>query len=187
MTIKAKYRQRYQTVPYALTPGGELVTVKEADPTKRYRCPECKGIVQLRKRKQNVHFYHLHKARCVLGQSALIFAKHVLHLVFIQWLKKDGNPIEVQNFISPSYELSKKLIHSIELDHRVRLYPNRSLHSHLTLLNRYHVPILHIEIREKARKRSIRDSTWLSVSAEEVLNNPYRLSSLDLKQSSTDT
>jgi hypothetical protein len=38
---------------------------------------------------------------------------------------------------------------------------------------------LHIEIRDKPRIRHIKHPSWLEVSAEEVLSNPYLLSSLN--------
>jgi ssDNA-binding Zn-finger/Zn-ribbon topoisomerase 1 len=178
--IRAKHRKRYKLVPCALAPDGQVISPEEAVRGNLHRCPECNNALSLRLSKlQNPYFAHTTKAKCKLEHSSVVLAKHVLHWVLTRWIKGNGDPVEVQPFCEKRYELPREEIHQIKLNHSIRIYPKRTLHSHLSLLDRHGYPILHIEIRDKPRIRHIKHPSWLEVSAEEVLSNPYLLSSLN--------
>jgi ssDNA-binding Zn-finger/Zn-ribbon topoisomerase 1 len=179
MKIRSKYRKKYPMIPYGLGPDGKMVLPQEAEPGKLHHCPECKKRLVLRTSKLKKPFFaHLRDSRCKLSKSSVALAKHVLHLVFIQWMKGAGDPVEVQPFCNERIELKRNEIHHIKTNHRIRIN-QRTLVSHLSLLDRYGLPILHIEIRDRPRLQHIKHPSWLEVSAEEILSNPYLLSPLN--------
>lgn len=178
MKIRSKYRKKYPMIPYALGPNEGIVLPQDADPSGPYHCPECKKRLVLRTSKLKKPFFaHLRDSRCKLTKSSVALAKHVLHLVFIQWMKGAGDPVQLQPFCNERTELPNE-IHQIKVNHRIRIQ-SRVLVSHLSLLDQYGLPILHIEIRDKPRIRHIKHPSWLEVSAEEILSNPYLLSPLN--------
>ncbi|MGA8941573.1 MAG: competence protein CoiA family protein [Thermoactinomyces sp.] len=180
--IRAKYRRQYGAIPYGISSTGKIVLPKEAVHQKTYHCPECKGKVILRmSRLKNPYFSHTPgKNRiCKLNRSTVALAKHVLRLALGQWINGKGNPVEVQLFIGKRYELPQNLINEIKLDQRICFHQKRGFHSHITLIDHYGQTLLNIELREEARKRHVKHPSWLEVSAEEILDNPCLLSSLD--------
>lgn len=180
MGIRSKYRQKYGAVPYALDLDGKVVPPHEAASGKYYRCPSCKREVVLRhSKKRRTHFAHLHKRRCKLDESSIVLAKHVLQLVFDQWLKGKGDPIEVLTFCEMRYEIPRGEINEVKVDHKVRGHKKRNLWAHISLFDRYSLPVMNIKIVEDSPSRHIRHPSWLEVSAEEILANPYLLSSLN--------
>ncbi|TCW41604.1 competence protein CoiA-like protein [Laceyella sacchari] len=178
--IRSKYRQRYRMIPYGLGPNGEIVTPQEAQPGKSHHCPECKKRLVLRTSKlKNPFFAHLRKdKKCKLTKSPVVLAKHVLLVTLREWMKGAGDPVQLQPFCNERTELPRNEIHQIKVNHRIRIN-QRSLVSHLSLLDRYGLPILHIEIRDRPRPQHIKHPSWLEVSAEEILSNPYLLSPLN--------
>jgi hypothetical protein len=179
MKIRSKYRKRYRMIPYALGLNGKIVLPQEAHPGELHRCPECKGKLILRTSKlKKPYFAHSRKGKCKLNTSPVALAKHVLQITLREWMKGVGDPIEIQAFCDSRFELPRHEIHQIKTNHRIRIN-QRTLLSHLSLLDRYGLPILHIELRDRPRKRHIKHPSWLEVSVEEVLSNPYLLSPLN--------
>lgn len=180
--IRAKYRRQYRAIPYSFSSTGKIVLPKEAVPHKTYHCPECKGKLSLRmSRLKNPYFSHTpgKKRICHLNRSSVTLAKHVLRLALEQWINGKGHPVEVQLFFGKPHELPQDQINEMKLDQRIHFHQKRGYHSHITLLDHYGQTLLNIEIRDTNRKRHIKHPSWLEVSAEEILSNPYLLSSLN--------
>lgn len=180
--IRAKYRRQYGAIPYGFGSTGKIVLPKEAVRHKTYHCPECKRQLVLRmSRIKNPYFSHVPEKKriCKLNSSPVTLAKHVLRLALEQWINGKGHPVEVQLFIGKRHELPQDQITEIKLDQRIHLHQKRGYHSHITLLDRYGQTILNIELRVANRKRHIKHPSWLEVSAEEILTNPFLLSPLN--------
>jgi hypothetical protein len=179
MGIRSKYRQKYGAVPYALDLDGNPVGPREAQAGRFYRCPCCRKEVSLRQpKKRRHHFAHLYKGRCKLD-SPVMLAKHVLYFTIYQWLRGKGDPVEVMTFCEQRYEMLRLEIESLRMDHKIKRNNKRRLHTHLSILDRYKIPLLNIKIHADSPTRFIKHPGWLDVSAEEVLANPYLLSPLN--------
>ncbi|MBA4544641.1 hypothetical protein H1164_17580 [Thermoactinomyces daqus] len=180
--IRPKYRRQYGVIPYGLSSTGKIILPKEANPQEPYQCPECKGKLILRLSKlKKPYFSHYpgEKRKCKLNYSSIALAKHVLRFVLDQWMRGKGDPVEVQLFCGERHEIPRDEINEIKLNQRIRFHQKRRYLSHLSLLDRYGQSILHIELREKSRVHHVKHPSWLEVASEEILSNPYLLSSLN--------
>ncbi|TCS92611.1 hypothetical protein [Hazenella coriacea] len=179
MKIRSKFRQQYRLIPYGLRSDQSIVLPEEARPGMPYKCPECEERLILRTSKlKKLYFAHSQKGMCDLNQSPIALAKHVLHLTFKEWLEGKGVPIEVQTLCSPRHELPRTQIHKVKLENRPQTNEEKSF-PHLYLLKQNGDLFLSIKLYyEKPLPNDSKDST-LKLSAEEVLTNPYLLSSLN--------
>lgn len=181
MSIRSKYRKKYGLIPYALDPDGNMILPENAKVGQPYHCPECKGKLYVCTSKLNNPYfahYYSRKDLCGLNESSIALAKHILRITMNEWLNGNGDPIEVHMFCGQRHQLPQKEIHTIHVNHRIRI-GKKSYLAHLSLIDQYGHPILNIEIRDTARIRHIKHPSWLEVSAEEILSNPYLLSSLN--------
>lgn len=179
MTIRAKYRKRYRLIPYGLSSDGKMILPEEAHLGQLYRCPECKIKLTLRTSKlKKPYFSHLSKGKCRLNQSPVALAKHVLHMTLREWLKGKGESIEIQTFCDIRQDLPRNEIYEVKVNHRLQ-FNNKTHLADLSLLDQYGHPILNIKLHEKSRTRYIKNPKWMELSAEEILDNPNLLSSLN--------
>lgn len=92
------------------------------------------------------------------------------------WLKSNGNEIDLSFFLSPRNELKPTDITKIILDQELQ---DLNVHAHLVLFNHQFIPHLYIHIVEKSISQPKNQDRFIYLSAREILENPFLLSSLD--------
>jgi hypothetical protein len=177
--IPAKFRQLYGLVPCGLSPDGKtLIAPRDADSFQKYRCPECREPLKLRKsnrRKTHFSHHHMKDSECLLYHSQVTLAKWVLRHVFQQWFaQKNTTPIQISFFFQPPHPIPLNPVYQIKWDQRFRDHT-----SHLSLHDEDGKALLYIGIIDEAQSPRLPSSRWLEVSAENVLSDPYLLESLN--------